>query len=227
MTDTATPPTPLTERGRRTRDALVAAARRVFAERGYAGTRMQDVAAEAGVSHGTVYTWFASKDELLREVAHAIVGEVFAAARDPRDAPEDPYPRLLAANARFLLGYRRHARMLAVVEEAASTDPRWEGLLDDLRETYVGRTRRSLRRLADEGLIAADVDPEVAAPALTGMVETFARRTAAATGSQGEDAEQITRLWARAVGLAVPAPTTHDPATPAEHPGSNPGEDRP
>jgi AcrR family transcriptional regulator len=204
VTETATP---LTERGRRTRDGLVAAARRVFAERGYAGTRMQDVAAEAGVSHGTVYTWFSSKDELLREVAHAIVGEVFAAARDPGDAPDDPYQRLLAANARFLAGYRRNARMLAVVEEAASADAAWEGLLDDLRETYVARTRRSLQRLRDEGLLAPDVAPEVAAPALTGMVETFARRTAGTAGtsvSRAADAEQITRLWARAVGLAVP-----------------------
>jgi AcrR family transcriptional regulator len=201
VTETATP---LTERGRRTRDALVAAARRVFAERGYAGTRMQDVAAEAGVSHGTVYTWFPGKDELLREVAHAVVGEVFAAARDPGDAPEDPYQRLLAANARFLAGYRRHARLLAVVEEAASADPSWEGLLDDLRESYVARTRRSLQRLGEQGLLAPDVAPEVAAPALTGMVETFARRTAGTTGSPAADAEQITRLWARAVGLAVP-----------------------
>jgi AcrR family transcriptional regulator len=209
----AVPPTPLTERGRRTREALVAAARRVFAERGYAGTRMQDVAAEAGVSHGTVYTWFANKDELLREVAHGIVGEVFAAAREPRDAPDDPYQRLLAANVRFLVGYRRHARMLAVVEEAASTDPGWDGLLDDLRQTYVERTRRSLGRLREDGLVAADLDPQVAAPALTGMVETFARRTAATTGSPAEHAEQITRLWARAVGLAVPT-AAPDPTAP-------------
>lgn len=203
MTDTATP---LTERGRRTRDGLVAAARRVFEERGYAATRMQDVAAEAGVSHGTVYTWFPGKDELLREVTHAIVGEVVDAARErPRESiGTDPYPRLAGATRRFLMGYRRNARMLAVVEEAASADPEWAALLDALREIYVTRTRRTLRRLQAEGHVPADIDPNVAAPALTGMVETFARRSATDPTTTESDVEQLTRLWARAVGLTVP-----------------------
>lgn len=207
---TAGTTTPLTERGRRTRDTLVAAARRVFESRGYAATRMQDVAAEAGVSHGTVYTWFPGKDELLREVTHAIVGEVVDAARDrPREERDtDPYLRLSAATRRFLLGYRRNARMLAVVEEAASADPEWVALLDELREIYIGRTRRTLRRLQDEGHVAADVDPDVAAPALTGMVETFARRTSTRPTTPDADVEQLTRLWARAVGLVVPDSTT-------------------
>ncbi len=206
MTSTATP---LTDRGRRTRDGLVSSARRVFESRGYAATRIQDVAADAGVSHGTVYTWFPGKDELLREVTHAIVGEVVAAARErSRDSSTaDPYERLSAATRRFLVGYQRNARMLAVVEEAASADADWLAVLDELREIYIGRTRRTLRRLQAEGFVAADVDPDVAAPALTGMVETFARRRTSRAGdptSPDADVEQLTRLWARAVGMPVP-----------------------
>jgi AcrR family transcriptional regulator len=176
---------------------------------------MQDVAAAAGVSHGTVYTWFANKDDLLRALTHVIVGEVFDASRDARDAPGDPYERLLEANGRFLASYRRHARMLAVVEEAASTDPRWRGLLDDLRETYVARAERTLTRLRDDGFVAADVVPAVAAPALTGMVETFARRTPADPAGPDADAEQLTLLWARAVGMNVPHPPSSRHSTPA------------
>jgi AcrR family transcriptional regulator len=207
---TAGTTTPLTERGRRTRDTLVASARRVFESRGYAATRMQDVAAEAGVSHGTVYTWFPGKDELLREVTHAIIGEVVAAASEQHEAPSDPYLRLAGATQRFVVGYRRNARMLAVVEEAASADVTWRAVLDDLRDIYVARTRRTLRRLQTEGRIAGDVDPDVAAPALTGMVETFARRHTADPSAPDADVDQITRLWARAVGLAVSEP---DPAS--------------
>jgi AcrR family transcriptional regulator len=210
VTSTATP---LTERGRRTRDTLVSAARRVFESRGYAATRIQDVAAEAGVSHGTVYTWFPGKDELLREVTHSIVGEVVAAARErPRETRDpDAYARLASATRRFLLGYRRNARMLAVVEEAASADAEWSSLLDELREIYIDRTRRTLRRLQSDGVVAPDLDPDVAAPALTGMVETFARRTATAPAIADSDVEQLTRLWARAVGIPVPiSPTRSD-----------------
>ncbi|MFZ9988114.1 MAG: TetR/AcrR family transcriptional regulator, partial [Candidatus Nanopelagicales bacterium] len=69
---------PLTDRGRRTRDALVVAARGVFEERGYDGTRMGDIAEAAGVSHGTVYTWFATKDAVLMAVVESLVDGLYA-----------------------------------------------------------------------------------------------------------------------------------------------------
>jgi len=109
--------------------------------------------------------------------------------------------------------------MLAVVEEAASADADWRGLLDELREVYVERTQRTLARLRADGLVSGDVDPDVAAPALTGMVETFARRSATSPTTPDADVEQLTRLWARAVGMAVPPltpePGTTDPASPS------------
>ena len=42
---------PLTDRGRRRRDALLVAAREVFEQQGFTATRMGDIAAAAGVSH--------------------------------------------------------------------------------------------------------------------------------------------------------------------------------
>ncbi|MFC6239357.1 TetR/AcrR family transcriptional regulator, partial [Longivirga aurantiaca] len=64
---------PLTERGRRTREKLLAAARNLFEERGYAATRMTDVSIVAGVSHGTAYTWFTDKEAVLRALVDTIV----------------------------------------------------------------------------------------------------------------------------------------------------------
>lgn len=48
-----------------TRERLLRAAADVFAERGYDGTRVADIAAAAGVSNGALYTHFHSKAELL------------------------------------------------------------------------------------------------------------------------------------------------------------------
>jgi AcrR family transcriptional regulator len=53
------------------RARLVRAAATVFAREGYAGTKIMDIVREAGVSTGTVYGRFRSKNELLRE---AVVG---------------------------------------------------------------------------------------------------------------------------------------------------------
>jgi AcrR family transcriptional regulator len=198
---------PLTERGRRTRDGLVAAARAVFEARGYAATRMSDVAEAAGVSHGTVYTWFRSKTELLEAVTDEIVERDLAAGPDD-PAGADPFARLTAANRRFFAAFAASARMLAVVEEAASADPRWSQRLDGVRQSYVTRAERTLRRLQRSGAAARDVDPALAAAALTGMVETMARRFAGSAAGADADpssvADQVTRLWARAVGLPVP-----------------------
>lgn len=47
---------------------LVAAALDIFVERGYAATRLEDVARAAGVSKGTVYLYFANKEELFKTV---------------------------------------------------------------------------------------------------------------------------------------------------------------
>ena len=49
-------------------EEITAAALEQFVERGYAGTRLEDVAARAGVSKGTVYLYFANKEELFKAV---------------------------------------------------------------------------------------------------------------------------------------------------------------
>jgi AcrR family transcriptional regulator len=55
------------------REQLLEAAARVFAAKGYSGTRIMDIVKEAKLSSGAVYGRFASKDELLME---AVLGEI-------------------------------------------------------------------------------------------------------------------------------------------------------
>ena len=101
---------PLTDRGRRTRDTLVGAARAVLEVRGYDGTRMSDIAEAAGVSHGTVYTWFATKESVLMAVVESLVDGLYASLSAPDIA--DPIGRIDMANRRYLDAYREHARLL-------------------------------------------------------------------------------------------------------------------
>ena len=49
---------------------IVAAALAVFAEKGFAGARIEEIARRAGVSKGTVYLYFETKDDLFRAVVH-------------------------------------------------------------------------------------------------------------------------------------------------------------
>jgi AcrR family transcriptional regulator len=52
-------------------DEILAAALASFAERGFAATRLEDVAARAGISKGTLYLYFKSKEELFEAVVRA------------------------------------------------------------------------------------------------------------------------------------------------------------
>jgi len=197
---------PLTERGRRTRDNLLAAGRSVFEQRGYTATRMSDIASAAGVSHGTVYTWFDDKEALLRALVDDIVTEVFAALAIGDEVPE-PEQRMLEANRRYLAAYRRHGRMLEVVEEAAATDSRYRDALAGVRRDHVARVTHDIERLQKAGVAERDVDPAVAAGALCAMVEGFGRHwygrgeQAVSTHDDETAVETLTRLWARGLGI--------------------------
>jgi AcrR family transcriptional regulator len=77
-------------RGEATRSQLIAVARRMFAERGYEDTSIEAVLREAGVSRGSLYHHFASKEALFEAVAEDVettVGTQTIAATAGADGP--------------------------------------------------------------------------------------------------------------------------------------------
>jgi AcrR family transcriptional regulator len=75
------------ERAQATRRRILDAAHALFVERGFAGTRMADVAAAAGVAEQTVYFTFHTKAELLQNCFdRAVMGE-----DDPLPPPQQPF----------------------------------------------------------------------------------------------------------------------------------------
>jgi len=84
------------ERGQATRAHLVDVATRLFAERGYDGTSIEAVLAEAGVSRGSLYHHFPGKDALFWAVLEGVAARVGQQLADAtRDAP-DPVAALRA-----------------------------------------------------------------------------------------------------------------------------------
>ena len=76
---------------------LLDAALELFVERGFAATRAEDVAARAGVSKGTLYLYYPSKEELLKAVVRKNLGGIIAEGADMVGAFEGDTQQLLAA----------------------------------------------------------------------------------------------------------------------------------
>ncbi|GIF06596.1 TetR/AcrR family transcriptional regulator [Actinoplanes siamensis] len=89
MTTSSTPP-PRRRDAARTRQALLDAARRRFANAGYAGTTVRDIADDAGVNVALINRYFESKEGLFEAALAASFAELRAAAGDvtPGEVPE-------------------------------------------------------------------------------------------------------------------------------------------
>ncbi|MBW6439790.1 TetR/AcrR family transcriptional regulator [Actinoplanes hulinensis] len=207
------PTAPATAKGRRTHDALIVAGREIIEEHGWAGFTTEAVTQAVGVSYGTFYTYFESKDDLLRKIVQAAAGQMITASLVP-DTADDPYARILEANRRFLAAKGKAAKVLRMVEHGAYLDDNLRSLLLEVREFYVGRSEEGIRRLQAAGLANPDLDPRLTAIALGGMVEQVAviideLREPLDTEKM---VDHLSRLWASAIGLRIPDTNAQNPA---------------
>src|SRR5438093_12944323 len=90
------------ERSEATRAALVAAARELFAERGYADVGTEEIVRRAGVTRGALYHHFDGKDDLFRAVYETVEEDLTARIAEGIGASQDPIELLREGAAMFL-----------------------------------------------------------------------------------------------------------------------------
>jgi AcrR family transcriptional regulator len=137
-----------------TRLRIIQAAHTEFEARGYEGTRIEDVAARAGVAVPTVYKTFTNKRNLLTAAVVAAMtggpdGPVDRQAwwQEQLDAPTaEQQLQLIARNARRLND--RAAPLLELVRATAARDPEIATLWQDINNDRLARARTSAQRLA-------------------------------------------------------------------------------
>jgi AcrR family transcriptional regulator len=199
---------PVREKGKRTRARLIKAAERVFVRNGYLETRVADIVNEAGIAHGSFYTYFDSKEVLFREVAAAVVDDMYSAL-DTNVVGATPLERIRAANLRYLELYERNAGMIALIEQVATFDEHFLRTRLELRRRFVERIERAIERIYKRGESSVDeIDPHVAANALGGMVDNFAFAWFVLKEPFDRDValRTLDAVWMRALGLDEPAP---------------------
>ena len=196
---------PRSPKGRRTRARLLEAGKTVFERDGFLQARISDIAAEAGVSHGSFYHYFDTKEELFREIAEEV--EVRLVSMDDIahnvDDEAGPIDRIRAANRSYLSAYRKEARIMRVIEEVSryNEDVR---MARAKRDDYLTvRTESAIARLQAEGVADRRIDTRHAAIALGGMVAKFAEMMFIGGAKFDLDTavDQLTLLWANALGI--------------------------
>jgi AcrR family transcriptional regulator len=87
------------QRWRRRKEArpqeILDAALSVFAEKGYAATRMEDIAVRAGLTKGTIYLYFDGKEAVFKSLVRASIGDIIAQVAASASAFEGPMRDLL------------------------------------------------------------------------------------------------------------------------------------
>ena len=165
--------------GTRSRDReVIETAVKIFWEKGYANTSVQDVAHALGMLKGSLYYYIDSKEELLEKIfsdSHAELREIAAATASGEGSAAD-------RTARFLYDYAMWT--LTHIERAGLYSREWRYASDALKTSLVEQQRfydRTLRALLvegqDEGSISADVDPRGASlfiwAAFTGLPDWY------------------------------------------------------
>jgi AcrR family transcriptional regulator len=195
---------PSSERGQRTRQALLAAARRIFAEQGYAEPTAATIAAAAGVSYGSFYVYFVSKQDIFSEIAEQLIHDVYVATRAPL-GELDPATRLDIENRRYFAVYRDNSVLFQLVEEVVRTDEQFRLLWTELRNRSIARVAKSLRRLQAVGRVDPDLDPDVTATVLGGMAERAAYLSTVDSQLDLDILQKtLSTLWSNALGLGRP-----------------------
>ncbi|MEW9550568.1 TetR/AcrR family transcriptional regulator [Nonomuraea sp. NPDC050783] len=183
-----------------TRERLLLAAAEVFAERGYDGTRVADIAAAAGVSNGALYAHFGSKAELIVAALRAHGRQRLArlVAADPgRSATE-----LLLVLGRSL-PRRRDASGYLIVE-ALTAARRDEDMARPMRD-YVGERAEWLAGLVRAAQDDGELDPALPAGALAHLCLLLAMGSALITPDlHAVDDEEWTALLTRVVRAFAP-----------------------
>jgi AcrR family transcriptional regulator len=119
-----------------TRQSVIAAARRLFSERGYAGSSIEAIAEAAGVAVPTVYAAFGNKRSILRAlIAAAVDGErprpVAERMREQAAGVPDPATRMQKMMRLVVSLIAQSADVLRIMRGAAAMDPEIQSLLDE------------------------------------------------------------------------------------------------
>lgn len=159
-------------------DEILAGALIEFRARGFVGARIEDIARHAGLSKGTVYLYFSSKEEMLKELirrtVRPIADRLKSIAEHVCDDSSDELASDVLRDMLFLVGHgltdpKVSAIPLVIIGEAGNFPEHADFYRREVIEVSMGALVTVIKRGIDQGEFKA-VEPHFAVRSLMGML---------------------------------------------------------
>jgi len=154
------------------REAILNAAVKVFAQKGFFNSKVADVAAEAGIADGTVYLYFKSKDEILHSIFDRAMEEFIGEGKREINKIKEPDQRLQRIAELHLekLGADRNLAIVFQVELRGSTKFMEEFSAAGFAE-YLGIIHQTIEEGQKTGVFRKDLNATVCSKILFGALD--------------------------------------------------------
>lgn len=178
---------------------ILAAAMDAFAENGYHGTKISDIAQKLSMGHGTFYRYFDNKLDIFKSVIDIIIGKIggVVAYHNPTisNSAVEYHQQITLIGERIFQVFRQDMRFGRIIfYEALGVEPELNKKIENIMDMVGNYIELYLKNGVEKGFLKPDLDTFVLSKAITGMVIVGVRDVVGV-----DDPEKATRRWSRAI----------------------------
>ena len=156
---------------RRRQQEVLEAAARVFHEKGYESTSIQDIAEAVGILKGSLYYYIRSKEDLLYEIIQSAHEEALANVERVAAMEADALTKIRAfVTSHVTFNAENLVRMGVFFHDFRSLSDERRRAIVEARDVYDETLRGVIRQGQEEETVCPEIDPKMAAMAVMGML---------------------------------------------------------
>ena len=157
-------------KGRQREHEILRAAIRVFARQGYHGSKVGEVAAEAGVAYGLVYHYFGSKEALLEAIFRRTWKQMLRVVQEIEESDTTSQEQLRSVAALVLQAWRLDPELVGVLVREVTRSPQLQNEVDEIAHAFAALERIVVRG-QERNELRRDLDARLASWAFYGALE--------------------------------------------------------
>ena len=152
------------------RRQILAAAVKVFADKGFHASRVGDIAEEAGIAYGLVYHYYESKEDLLETIFRTTWTEMLARIGEVEEAGVPAAEAVRQVTALLLRTWRRDPDLVRVLVREVTRNQHIQREIEEITQAMEA-LERIIQRGQESGEFRSELDPRLGAVVFYGALE--------------------------------------------------------